>query len=72
MSTAPGGYVSAWKDDEVLALGEVADKFVAAELTGKRDRCADWSGTADAHPASCLRRPHESQTDRKVNTILVS
>jgi len=38
MTTAPGGYVSAWKDDEVLALGEVADKFVAAELTGKRDR----------------------------------
>jgi acyl-CoA dehydrogenase len=38
MSTGPGGYVSAWKDDEVLALGEVADKFVAAELTGKRDR----------------------------------
>jgi acyl-CoA dehydrogenase len=38
MSTAPGGYVSAWKDDEVLALGEVADKFVAAELTSKRDR----------------------------------
>jgi long-chain-acyl-CoA dehydrogenase len=38
MSSAPGGYVSAWKDDEVLALGELADKFVAAELTGKRDR----------------------------------
>jgi acyl-CoA dehydrogenase len=38
MSTGPDGYVSAWKDDEVLALGEVADKFVAAELTGKRDR----------------------------------
>ncbi len=38
MSSAPGGYVSAWKDDEVLALGEVADKFVAAELTAKRDR----------------------------------
>jgi len=38
MTSAPGGYVSAWKDDEVLALGEVADKFVAAELTAKRDR----------------------------------
>jgi acyl-CoA dehydrogenase len=38
MSSAPGGYVSAWKDDEVLALGEVADKFVAAELTAKRDQ----------------------------------
>ena len=38
MSPGSAGYVSAWKDDEVLALGEVADKFVAAELTGKRDR----------------------------------
>jgi acyl-CoA dehydrogenase len=38
MSPGPAGYVSAWKDDEVLALGEVADKFVAAELTGKRDQ----------------------------------
>jgi acyl-CoA dehydrogenase len=37
MSGVPSGYVSAWKDDEVLALGAVADKFVAAELTGKRD-----------------------------------
>ncbi len=29
MSSAPGGYVSAWKDDEVLALGELADKFTS-------------------------------------------
>jgi acyl-CoA dehydrogenase len=32
------GYVSPWKDTEVRALGAVADKFVAEELTGKRDR----------------------------------
>jgi acyl-CoA dehydrogenase len=32
------GYVSPWKDDEVRALGAVADKFVAAELIGKRDQ----------------------------------
>jgi acyl-CoA dehydrogenase len=31
-------YVSPWKDDEVRALGAVADKFVAAELIGKRDQ----------------------------------
>jgi acyl-CoA dehydrogenase len=38
MSTGPGDYASPWKDDEVRALGAVADKFVAAELTAKRDR----------------------------------
>ncbi len=32
MSAAPGGYVSAWKDDEVLAPGEVADKFAVRSL----------------------------------------
>ena len=32
------GYVSPWKDTEVRALGAVADKFVAEELTGKRER----------------------------------
>jgi acyl-CoA dehydrogenase len=32
------GYRSSWKDDEIQALGEVADKFVAAELTAKRDQ----------------------------------
>jgi acyl-CoA dehydrogenase len=30
-------YVSSWKDDEVRALGALADKFIAAELTAKRD-----------------------------------
>jgi acyl-CoA dehydrogenase len=38
MSTGPGDYASPWKDEEVRALGAVADKFVAAELTAKRDR----------------------------------
>jgi acyl-CoA dehydrogenase len=38
MSTGPGDYASPWKDDEVRALGAVADKFVAAELTAKRER----------------------------------
>ena len=31
-------YVSPWKDAEVRALGAVADQFVAAELTAKRER----------------------------------
>ena len=30
-------YVSSWKDDEVRELGALADKFIAAELTAKRD-----------------------------------
>ena len=38
MSTGPGDYASSWKDTEVRALGAVADKFVAAELTAQRDR----------------------------------
>ncbi len=29
-------YVSSWKDEEVLALGELADKFVANELVANR------------------------------------
>ncbi|HET7735887.1 MAG TPA: acyl-CoA dehydrogenase family protein [Nocardioidaceae bacterium] len=31
-------YVPAWKDDTVLAVGETADKFVAAELVANRER----------------------------------
>jgi long-chain-acyl-CoA dehydrogenase len=31
-------YTSPWKDDEVLALGEVADKFVATELVANREK----------------------------------
>ncbi|MEV5004010.1 acyl-CoA dehydrogenase family protein [Nocardioides sp. LML1-1-1.1] len=35
---ATSSYVSAWKDESVLALSETADKFVATEITANRER----------------------------------
>jgi alkylation response protein AidB-like acyl-CoA dehydrogenase len=37
IGATPGEYVSSWKDDEVRELGALADKFIAAELTARRD-----------------------------------
>ena len=40
-------YVSSWKDDEVRELSALADKFVAAELTAKRDQ---WESQQHVDP----------------------